>query len=107
MKRVTTAQEEGGRMGIEVVVDPAALVAAAGSLLAGADATSAAAACIRSVDPPGEPSMAAGVVAVADAWGGVAELLGSTTGVLATLVERAAAGYVATDRVVRAGVAAR
>jgi hypothetical protein len=94
-------------MSVELVVDPAALVAAAGSLRASGEATSAAAARIRSADAPSEPSMAAGVAAVVGAWGGVAEMLASTTGVLAILVERAAAGYVATDGVIRDGVAAR
>jgi hypothetical protein len=94
-------------MSVSIVVDPAALAAAAGSLNTIGDETSAAASRARSVDGPGEPAMAAGVDAVAGAWGGAAELLGSTTSVLGTLVERAAAGYVAIDDTIVCGVAAR
>jgi hypothetical protein len=94
-------------MSSEFVVDPGALAATGGALRAIGAAASASASRIRAVDGPAEPSMAAGVDAVADAWGGAAELLGSTTAVLGILVERAAAGYVATDDAIADGVAAR
>jgi hypothetical protein len=94
-------------MSVDFVVDPAVLVAAGGSLHAIGSETSVAASRIRSADGLAEPAMAAGVAAVAGAWGGAVELLGSTTGVLGALVERAAAGYAGTDHAIAGGVAAR
>ena len=93
-------------MSVEFVVDPAVLMATGGSLHAIGTETSAAASRIRSSDGLAEPAIAAGVAAVAGAWGGAVELLGTTTDVLGALVERAAAGYAGTDHAIAAGAGA-
>jgi hypothetical protein len=97
-------------MSVVLDVEPAVLTAAAGWLDAAGAEMMEAASRIRSAAAAaglGDPSMAAGVEAVAGAWGGDIELVGSTTAVLATLVAWAADGYVATDRAVAPGVAPR
>ena len=91
-------------MAVEVIVAPDALMAVSGSLRTIGETVRSAAGTIRSAEGVVEPSMAAGVDAVITAWGGAAEMLGATTGVLGTLVERAAAGYRATDETIENGL---
>lgn len=90
-------------MATEFVVSPGALLAVAASLRGTGEAAGGAAGLVRSAAGLNEPSMAGGVDAVVSAWGGVAELLAASTGVLGELVGRAAAGYVATDEGVESG----
>jgi hypothetical protein len=91
-------------MSIELVVDPVVLAGVSGSLRGIGHSAASAADAIRSPGSIAEPSMAAGVDAIGAAWGGAAELLAATLGVLGTLVERAAAGYASTDRTIENGL---
>jgi hypothetical protein len=91
-------------MSVELVVAPDTLAAVGGTLRAIGDGVNSAAVTIRSADGVVEPSISAGVDAVITAWGGAAEMLGATTGVLGTLAERAAAGYRATDDTIENGL---
>jgi hypothetical protein len=90
-------------MSVELVVDPAVLADLGGSLRGIGDGAASAAAGIRSAGTVDEPTMAAGIDAVCAAWGGAAELLAATLGVIGTLVDRAAAGYASTDQAIENG----